>query len=668
MTQDGPSRYVYQPRRHTIRWGMILGGLGVLAACGVVKYYWGAEPAHADSPWRLSPTTTTAPSVPAAQPTGSSAPASVSGLAAPTPAAAAVAPTQSSGKAIPQIVAIVNGHEISREELGRECILHCGKEVLDSMINKELIVEQCRQQGITITRDDVDREIQRMAKRFGLPVDQWLKLLKQERNIDVEQYASDIIWPTLALRRLAGDRLAVSRQELEQYFEMSHGEKVRARLIACRDPRMAQKVQALAASHPEDFGNLAKQYSEDVNSASVKGIIQPICKHGAYKEIEQVAFQMADGEVSPVIQAGGQFVILKREKLLPADSVKLEEIEPKLAEVLREKKMHAVANDVFDQLKKRSRVEVVLSNPARQQQLPGIAAVVNGTQITVRQLAEESIARHGADILEGAVGRKLVDMACQQHHVSVSEQEIDQEVARVASLMVRSLPDGRPDVDGFIKMVAEKQGISAEVYRRDNVWPSVALRKLVHDKITITEEDMRNGYEANYGPRVRCRAIVLGQFRRANEVFEKARANPTLENFGKLAAEYSIEGTSRVLEGEVPPIARHSGQPNLEHEAFALKKGEMSGVIQLGDKWVILFCEGYTEPEKVDFAQVRDLIYEDIHEKKQHLAMADFFENLQNSATIDNFLTGKTQSPAKAGDKDPAGRLPTLREVPGKDG
>ena len=60
-----------------------------------------------------------------------------------------------------------------------------------------------------------------MAKRFGLPVDQWLKLLKQERNIDVEQYASDIIWPTLALRRLAGQRLTISRDELEQYFEMT---------------------------------------------------------------------------------------------------------------------------------------------------------------------------------------------------------------------------------------------------------------------------------------------------------------------------------------------------------------------------------------------------------------------------------------------------------------
>ena len=185
------------------------------------------------------------------------------------------------------------------------------------MINRQLIVLECQRQHITITRTDVDREIQRMAKRFGLPVDQWLTLLKQERNIDVEQYASDIIWPSLALARLAGPRLNVTPDELQQYFEMCHGEKVAARLICVRRSAMAEKVRAQAAAHPEDFAKLAKQYSEDVNSASIGGLIQPIRRHGAYKEIEQAAFSLADGEVSKVIPAGGQYVILKRESLLP---------------------------------------------------------------------------------------------------------------------------------------------------------------------------------------------------------------------------------------------------------------------------------------------------------------------------------------------------------------
>ena len=51
------------------------------------------------------------------------------------------------------------------------------------MVNKLLIVEECRRQGINVTRHEVDAEIERMAKRFNIPVDQWLKMLKQERNV-----------------------------------------------------------------------------------------------------------------------------------------------------------------------------------------------------------------------------------------------------------------------------------------------------------------------------------------------------------------------------------------------------------------------------------------------------------------------------------------------------
>ena len=92
--------------------------------------------------------------------------------------------------------------------------MHHGREVLDSMINKQLIVQSAGGGG-SRSPAHVHGEIERIAKRFGLPVNQWLKLLKQERNIDLKQYGSDIIWPTLALRRLAGQRLTISRDELD---------------------------------------------------------------------------------------------------------------------------------------------------------------------------------------------------------------------------------------------------------------------------------------------------------------------------------------------------------------------------------------------------------------------------------------------------------------------
>jgi hypothetical protein len=202
-----------------------------------------------------------------------------------------------------------------------------------------------------------------------------------------------------------------------------------------------------------------------------------------------------------------------------------------------------------------------------------------------------------------------------------------------------------PDRAKWIQQVVETQNVTVEQYVRDSVWPSAALKKLVVDSVRVEETDIQKGFEANYGPRVKCRAIVLNQMRRAQEVWQMARENPTVDNFGLLAEQYSIDTVSRTLRGEVPPIQRHKGQKALEDEAFSLQPGQLSGIVQIGDNYVILLCEGRTEPRNIQLPEVRDLIYADVYEKKLRMEMARHFERLQSEAQVDNFLAGTVKSP-----------------------
>ena len=123
---------------------------------------------------------------------------------------------------------------------------------------------------------------------------------------------------------------------------------------------------------------------------------------------------------------------------------------------------------------------------------------------------------------------------------------------------------GKPDFDKWFKMATEEQGLKKEQYLRDSVWPSAALKKLTGGTIQVSNDDLAKSFEANYGERVRCRAIVLGDMRRSQEVWAKARQNPSIDFFGDLAEQYSIEPQSKALRGEVPPIRRNGGQPQLE--------------------------------------------------------------------------------------------------------
>jgi hypothetical protein len=174
----------------------------------------------------------------------------------------------------------------------------------------------------------------------------------------------------------------------------------------------------------------------------------------------------------------------------------------------------------------------------------------------------------------------------------------------------------------------------------------VSLKKLVGG-VPVLQDDLDKAFAATFGPRCKCRVIVLDNQRRAQEVWQLARQNPTLENIGNLAETYSVDPTTKSLRGEVSPIRRWGGQPALEREAFTLKPGELSGVVQVADRFMVLFCEGYTEPAQVSFAEVRDELHADLFEKKQRIEMARYFTHLRESAAIDNLLAGTSQSPTR---------------------
>ena len=160
----------------------------------------------------------------------------------------------------------------------------------------------------------------------------------------------------------------------------------------------------------------------------------------------------------------------------------------------------------------------------------------------------------------------------------------------------------------------------------------------------ITDEDLQKGFAANYGERVEVLAIVLSNQRTAHEVFDLARKNPSETFFGELAHQYSVESVSRANFGQVPPIRRFGGQPVLEEEAFALKPGETSGVLAMGEQFIILRCLGRTNPEVDDLETVREELAADIREKKVRLAMAKEFDRLKDVAQIDNFLASTSQA------------------------
>ncbi|HTU26740.1 MAG TPA: peptidylprolyl isomerase [Pirellulales bacterium] len=572
----------------------------------------------------------------------------------------------------PDMVAVINNEKVTRDELAKECVKRYGTEVLDNLVHKQMIADYAAAHNVTVTSEEVEAEIERYAKQFKVPKKEWLKLLEKERGINRSQYTEDILWPALALRKLAAPALSVTPDEVDKAYESQFGAAAKVRLIVLSDEEKAKKVRAQAVASPDDFPALARKNSEDAASASAGGMIPPIRHHVGDKQLEEMAFKMKLGSISPVIKVQNQFVIMKCEDRQPGTSMDRALVDPVLIDALKEGKMHAASLEVFKKIEEATKVTTVYGDADKQKKFPGVAAVVGQKQITMRELAECCIDRHGLETLDRVLDHKMLAQELKRRKMTVEQADLDAEVGRAAVAMDHVTADGKPDLAGWLEQVAKQQHVPVEIYLADAVWPSVALKKLVGNELPITDEDMKRSYEANYGPRCKCRAIILSNQRKAQEVWEKARDNPTLEHFAVLAKQYSNDAASGSLGGEIPPIQRHGGQPLLEAEAFALKPGDLSSVVQVGENFIVLFCEGYTKPIQIDMAEARKYIKEDLTEKKTRIAMHKEYDRLVEACTIDNYLAGTMKSPRlekkKKDGTDPFDIDPAVADQPAKPG
>ena len=484
-----------------------------------------------------------------------------------------------------EIVAVVNGQSITQKQLARECLRRYGEEVLESQVNKFLILQECKRRGTNVSPEEIDKEVQRIAGQFDLPVEQWYAMLKKERDVSPRQYRRDIVWPTLALRKLSRGKLQIAPEELEQAFQADYGAKVQVRLITTRSRTKAEKLRAEANANPARFERLAKDHSEDEASAAVRGLIPPIRRFVGDPEIEAVAFRLKESEISPVIPVEGQFMILKCERHIPPvhmEADQKQQLMTRLRAAMADRKLRDTASELFRELQSSAKVANVLNNKELSRKMPGVAAIVNGQKIELARVEKECLSRHGLVILDAEINRKILQQSLQGNGLEVNKKDLDEEIKRAAKSFGYVSPDGRINVDGWLEQIVTEEKVTVDSYVRDVVWPTVALKKMVHSKIEVSKDDLEKGFAANYGPRVEVMAIVLGNQRTAYEVFEMARNNPTEKFFGKLSNQYSIEPVSKSNFGIVPPIRQFGGRPLLEKEAFALQPGEISGIIAQG--------------------------------------------------------------------------------------
>ncbi len=281
-------------------------------------------------------------------------------------------------------------------------------------------------------------------------------------------------------------------------------------------------------------------------------------------------------------------------------------------------------------------------------------AVINNEVITRQQLANECIIRKGEEILETLIARKLIDQALKAKKLEVTPDEVNLEIDNVA---LRVAGIGR---EAWLRTLDKERGISPAQYARDIIYPALALRKLSASRVQVTDKDMNESFEAQYGDKLRVRMIMVDKLQSAKEIWEELRKNPS--GFEKTAMERSMDSSSRSLGGLLAdPISRHAYPQTVSHAAFYQlvdgdpkdknpthkpRDGEFTGPIQVAEAtWVILRREGLIPGQPLDRKdpQVKKNVYEMIYEVKLKEAMGQYMVDLLQTAAIENKMTGRVK-------------------------
>lgn len=261
--------------------------------------------------------------------------------------------------------------------------------------------------------------------------------------------------------------------------------------------------------------------------------------------------------------------------------------------------------------------------------------------ITRAELGDYLIDRFGAERLDFLINRRIVEMACKEKGIYVTDQEVESAFAKdLESFRGMSAKD-------FNNHILKKFNKTLFEWKEDVIRPKLALHKLCRPLVTIGDADIQKAFESKYGPKVQCRMIVIqkGDTRRW-EI--QQRASQSEAAFEELAKKQFIPNLA-AQGGSVPPITMHFGDP-IEKKAFSLKEGQVSDLIEMTDgTFVVMKCDAHMPADKTKhYAQEREALFQEIFEVKLGQKIQEHFSELKRLAHPQNLLASQRGSTEEA--------------------
>jgi peptidyl-prolyl cis-trans isomerase C len=250
------------------------------------------------------------------------------------------------------------------------------RESMDLLIEQELVRQAAEREGIRVSAEEVDADVAKLRSVFDSP-EGFARRLTSD-GFTEESFRKHVTGMLAAGRYMDGMRAAVpavSDEELAAYYRenehrLTFPEEVRVRHIlltwkplGTRDDRAAIRGQMVPileqARSGADFAELAKRHSED-STAPNGGDTGFFHRGQMVPAFEKVAFALAPGEVSDMVETPFGVHILRLEERRPARLLPLDEVREQLRDHVRQERMNAAAEREIARLRAAAEIKILV--------------------------------------------------------------------------------------------------------------------------------------------------------------------------------------------------------------------------------------------------------------------------------------------------------------------
>ncbi len=270
----------------------------------------------------------------------------------------------------PEPVATIFGDvPITREAFADHLIRRYGKKELDLFVNKQVIAHAFGRKGWTIKGDDVMAALDTEIKSLGITRANFVTEILPRYGKTLEEWTEDVITPRLMLSQLCKVNIpATTEAELRQQFAARYGEKISCRVITWTKDEGAESQKAYERIHDNEneFRDYARRQSEPT-LATTGGRVAPIPRTptvNGNNTIPHVTAKLKVGEISPLTKTETGFIVVKCDRVIPADKSK--SFDNEKAALLMEVAQARIDLEIpklFDELKREAKPKFHLKFP-----------------------------------------------------------------------------------------------------------------------------------------------------------------------------------------------------------------------------------------------------------------------------------------------------------------